>query len=168
MYEDASLGGRLVDFYADMTHLPRQGILEYSAQILASLLQDLENQGFQNAIGSAVSELLKDPQSKSIALSITPKAPVPGVVILATALGSPERLPDLLGAQVRTVPRANPARAAEADPQPKAGGGTASAAGAAAGKAAGDAAAGGTGGTIGAAMEKQGKAATGEARRKVP
>ena len=103
-YKDASLGDRLVDFYAGLTHLPRDVILENSSRIISSLLEDLENEGFQDAIGAAASELLIDPKSKLLSVSVEPKSPIPGAVILGAAIGNPEALPDVLNVQVRTTP----------------------------------------------------------------
>ena len=102
--KDASFGDRLVDFYAGLTHLPREVVLENSSRILTSILQDLENEGFQNAIGSAVSELFNDPKSKVLSIAVEPRSPILGPVILGAAIANAETLPDVLGVQVRTVP----------------------------------------------------------------
>lgn len=100
-YEDASLSERLVDFYASRENMPREKVKADAKTILPPLLRGLENKGFQEAIGSAVSDFLMDPQNKTLSVSIQPERPIPGAVVLGVAIGSPETLPDVLDVQIK-------------------------------------------------------------------
>jgi hypothetical protein len=97
-YDDNSLAGRVLDFFAKQQGMARADYAKQMADALPFLLIVLNNQAFQNEVAAALGAFLRDPQSLTI--EITPDTPVSGDDLIALSKTEPGTIPDRLNASV--------------------------------------------------------------------
>lgn len=97
-FTDASLTGKLLDYYAKQSGQPREQLVGGITGMLPGVLGIFQNPAFQTDVTTAVETFLKDP--KSLTISVAPDAPVPATQIIGAAMGAPQTLPAVLHLQV--------------------------------------------------------------------
>lgn len=98
-FTDASLTGKLLDYYAKQGGQTRDQLIDGITGTLPGVLGALQNPAFQTEVTTAVETFLKDP--KSIRISVDPTSPVPATQIIGAAMGAPQTLPSVLQLKVR-------------------------------------------------------------------
>jgi hypothetical protein len=97
-YDDHSLAGRILDFFAERQGLERAEYAKQLTDALPFFLIALKNPVFQQQVIGAVTGFLANPQSFTI--QIAPDDPVSGDDILALAKSEPGTIPDRLKASI--------------------------------------------------------------------
>ncbi|WP_420960054.1 hypothetical protein [Brucella sp. IR073] len=97
-FEDASLTGKILDYYAKKQNTDRSTIVNLTKAALPLFAGQLKNAAFAAQVTQAVGAYLDNP--KSIEIRAAPPSPVPVAVLTATGSAQPERLPDVLGVTV--------------------------------------------------------------------
>lgn len=96
--DDASLTGRLLDFFAAQQGTDRNGLVNQAKGVLPFMLAQLGNPEFAAQITAAVGSYLDNPQSLEVRAE--PGTPVPFAQLMATGMSAPQTLPDALGVKV--------------------------------------------------------------------
>ncbi len=96
--DDASLTGRLLDFFAAQQGTDRNGLVNQAKGVLPFMLAQLGNPEFAAQITQAVSTYLDDPQSLEV--SARPAQAVPFAQLMATGMSAPQTIPDVLSVKV--------------------------------------------------------------------
>jgi len=97
-YDDQSLAGRVLDYFAKQQGLERQQFAEQIAGALPLIVGAIGNPAFQEQLVGAVGTFLRDP--KSLTITLAPPSPVPGSAIMQTVQTAPQTLPDQLGVRI--------------------------------------------------------------------
>lgn len=97
-YDDHSLAGRILDFFAQRQGLERAEYAKQLTDALPFFLIALKNPAFQEQVIGAATGFLANPQSLTI--EIAPDNPVSGDDIMALAKSEPGTIPDRLKASV--------------------------------------------------------------------
>ena len=97
-FDNSGIVERALDMQAKMMGGTRDDEVAQITGAMPFMLNIIGNAAFQDKISAAVTAFLKEP--KSIAISAAPKEPVGFDKISEAAQGSPQTLPDLLGADV--------------------------------------------------------------------
>lgn len=97
-YDDNSLAGRILDFFAERQGLERAEYAKQLTDALPFFMIALKNPGFQEQVIGAVTGFLANPQSLTI--EIAPDSPVSGDDIMALVKSEPGTIPDRLKASV--------------------------------------------------------------------
>ncbi|WP_152045602.1 hypothetical protein [Aureimonas psammosilenae] len=97
-FTDASLTGKLLDYYAKKNNQSRDQLISALSQLVPQSLASLNNPAFQAQVTSAVDAFLKDPQSLTV--SIDPAQAIPATQILGAVMGAPQTLPNVLQLRV--------------------------------------------------------------------
>lgn len=97
-YDDKSLAGRILDFFAERQGLERAEYAKQLTDALPFFMIALKNPGFQEQVIGAVTGFLANPQSLTI--EIAPDSPVSGDDIMALVKSEPGTIPDRLKASV--------------------------------------------------------------------
>lgn len=97
-YDDASLTGKLLDFFAKQQHTTRDALVNEIKMMLPMMMAQLKNPDFASKVSQAVGTFLDDP--KSIEIKAAPPSPVPMATIAMTGMSTPQSLPDTLGVTV--------------------------------------------------------------------
>lgn len=96
--EDASLTGKLLDFFAQQQGVDRNSMVQQTKGILPFMLGQLGNPEFAANVSQAVGAYLDNPGSLTI--SAAPPTPVPAAQIMAAGMSAPQSIPDVLGVSV--------------------------------------------------------------------
>lgn len=97
-FDDASLTGKLLDFYAHQMGSSRAALVSQIKGMLPVALARLGNPTFAAQVTTAVGTFLDNP--KSIEIRAAPNKPVPVAILAATGMAQPQTLPDTLGVTV--------------------------------------------------------------------
>jgi hypothetical protein len=97
-FDDASLTGKLLDFYAQQKHTTRAALVNQVKGALPVALAKLHDPDFAAEVTQAVGTFLDDP--KSIEIKVAPAKPLPVAIIAATGMAQPQALPKTLGLNV--------------------------------------------------------------------
>lgn len=98
-YTDASLTGKLLDYFAKQNGQTRDELVAGLTGMLPAMLGMLQNPEFQTEVTTAVETFLKDP--KSLTIAIAPDAPIAATQIIGAAMGAPQTLPTVLQLEVK-------------------------------------------------------------------
>lgn len=96
--EDASLTGKLLDFFAAQQGVDRNAMVQQTKGVLPFMLAQLNNPEFAAKVTAAVGAYLDDP--KSLTITAAPATPVPAAQIMAAGMSAPQSIPDVLGVTV--------------------------------------------------------------------
>lgn len=97
-FDDASLTGKVLEFYALRQDLKPQDVANQIKAILPFFTAQLNNPELSGQISSAVGAFLDDP--KSLQITAAPASPVPFAMIAAGTMTAPVELPKILGVTV--------------------------------------------------------------------
>lgn len=97
-FDDASLTGKVLDYYAKKQGTDRSTVVNQTKAVLPFMVGQLKNAAFATQVTQAVGSYLDNP--KSLEIRATPTSPTPIAVLMATGAAQPERLPDVLGVTV--------------------------------------------------------------------
>jgi hypothetical protein len=97
-FSDASITGKLLDMQAAQMGADRATFVDQITAALPLMLSAVGNPGFQEKLAAAATIFLKDP--KNITISVAPETPVDIMTLMMTGQMEPQKLPDLLGAEV--------------------------------------------------------------------
>ena len=97
-FDDDSLTGRILEYYAKQQGLKPQDIANQTKAVVPFFTAQLNNPELSGQITAAVNAFLDDPQS--IQIMAAPASPVPFAMIAAGAMAAPLELPKTLGVTV--------------------------------------------------------------------
>lgn len=89
-FDDASVTGRALDYYAKQAGQPRDAIVNQTKAILPFIASQLQDPEFSAKVTEAASAYLDAP--KSLEISAKPEAPVPFALLIATGSTTPAAL----------------------------------------------------------------------------
>lgn len=89
-FDDASVTGRALDFYAKQAGQPRDAIVNQTKAIIPFLVSQLQDPDFAAKVTAAASAYLDAP--KSLEIKAMPAAPVPIALLVATGTTTPTAL----------------------------------------------------------------------------
>lgn len=96
--EDASLTGKVLDFFAKQQGVDRNAMVQQTKGVLPFMLAQLNNPQFAAKVTEAVGAYLDNPQSLTV--TAAPPNPVPAAQIMAAGMSAPQSIPDVLGVTV--------------------------------------------------------------------
>lgn len=97
-FTDNSVTGKVLDMQAGQMGTDRAAFVEQITAALPLMLSAVGNPGFQEKLATAATAFLKDP--KNISITASPASPVDLMTLMMTGQTEPQKLPDILGAEV--------------------------------------------------------------------
>ncbi len=97
-FEDASITKRALDYAGSKQNVSGQQMADSLKAMTPIMLAQLNIPELQNAISAAVSTFLDNP--KSLTVKATPEKPVAFPMIVGSAMGAPNTVPQMLGVKV--------------------------------------------------------------------